>query len=198
MYRENIDWLDVFYYLFLCLSDDASWSKYVQDVGEVIWFTGTAVTRGCWRVWSRLGLSQSFSLRGNISNAVDKECICEIKGFHRERCVKVWYRKYHQALPHWVSLSYITRCKCCCELALYKYNWSQINWCGFILHLWRAVKSSKMFVGFCLSARFLNTDHRFSNRMKEDGLWRSSRTIECVQSSKRKYAMCMVVLHKAH
>lgn len=105
---QRKDWLTgcFFYYLFLCLSDDASWSKYVQDVGEVIWFTGTAVTRGCWRVWSRLGLSQSFSLRGNISNAVDKECICEIKGFHRERCVKVWYRKYHQALAHRESLGF--------------------------------------------------------------------------------------------
>ena len=49
----KIDWLDVFlYYLFLCLFDDANWSKYRGDVGEVIWFTEVTVTRGCPRVLS--------------------------------------------------------------------------------------------------------------------------------------------------
>lgn len=41
-----------FFYLFLCLFDDASWSKSGGDVGEVEWFTGVMVTWGCWGVLS--------------------------------------------------------------------------------------------------------------------------------------------------
>lgn len=29
-------WFVFFYYLFLCLLDDATWSKYGEDVGEVV------------------------------------------------------------------------------------------------------------------------------------------------------------------
>ncbi len=48
------DWLTgcLFDYLFLCLFDDANWSKYRGDVGEVIWFTRLMVTWGCCRVLS--------------------------------------------------------------------------------------------------------------------------------------------------